>query len=140
MTQQYTYQVKAVNSDTDTCECCGKSDLNKVVWLVEVDEDGNETGEPVAYGTTCAARKLGFNSKNTKAQNERKVNEAQAEYKKQARVNYFNTQCIKVETAGGIVMIDKQYRIGKIMQEQNIDRNQAIAWARSQMNSNWFMN
>ena len=135
MNQEYTYQIKGINSDTETCEICERTDLKKVVWIVEIDEDGNETSSPVAHGTNCASRKLGFNGKNTKALNNRQINEAHAEHKKQARLNYFNNQCILVDR----VYIDRKWRIGLVMRENNIDRNAAIQWIRSQMNDQWFM-
>lgn len=50
-----TYQIKGCNADETTCACCGRDDLNKVVWLAPVDADGNE-GQAEPYGTTCAAR------------------------------------------------------------------------------------
>ena len=138
MTQEYAYQVKAINNDYDTCECCGKTNLQKVVWIVEVDSDGNETGDPVAYGTQCAAKKMGFNSQ-TKAQAQNFVTAKQAEYKEQARAEYFKTQCIIMDTPFGKVFVDRKFRIGQIAREQGIDRNQAINWARNQMKSQWFM-
>lgn len=139
MNQEYSYKVKGINSDSDTCECCGKTGLNKVVWIVEIDQDGNETSSPIAYGTTCAAHKMNFGKGNTKAQNERKIIEAQAEYKKQARATYFETECIKVPFGNSAVFIEKQYKIGQIMQEQEFSRNEAINWAKRQMNAKWFM-
>ncbi len=47
------YTVKGVGSETDTCEHCGKTNLKKVVWLSQLDADGNEAGT-IAVGTTCA--------------------------------------------------------------------------------------
>lgn len=41
--------ILGVNADKDTCDCCGKTGLKKVVWL-EIDG-----AEPVAYGVNCAA-------------------------------------------------------------------------------------
>lgn len=137
MSQEYTYQVKGINSDTDTCECCGKTGLSKVVWIVEIDENGNETGDPVAYGITCAAHKIGFNG--TKSQSEKRVIEAQSEYKAQVRENYFNTKCIQVPSQHGEVFIDRQYKIGQVMRDNGFDRNQAINWVRQQMSTQWFM-
>ena len=48
------YIIKAVNSEVDTCFCCGRTDLKKVVWLAE-RIDGIEH-DPSPYGTTCAAK------------------------------------------------------------------------------------
>ena len=43
------YKIKAVNSDRDYCECCGKENISKVVWI-----ENTETGEINHYGTVCA--------------------------------------------------------------------------------------
>ena len=52
------YQIKGINSDSDTCENCGKTNLKKVVWLDILDGEGNETGDVVAFGCDCAATAL----------------------------------------------------------------------------------
>lgn len=44
-------KILGVNSDKDSCDCCGKNNLKRVVWL---DMDG----DVVAFGTSCAARAL----------------------------------------------------------------------------------
>ena len=51
------YRVHGITDDTDTCEHCGKADLNRVVMLAVLDADGNAE-EIVYFGTTCAARAL----------------------------------------------------------------------------------
>ncbi len=43
------FRVKGVNDDRDTCDCCGKTGLKKVVWI-----EDTETLEIRAFGTTCA--------------------------------------------------------------------------------------
>jgi hypothetical protein len=43
------YQVIGVNDDVDTCDCCGKTGLKKVVWI-----EDTETGVVQHFGTTCA--------------------------------------------------------------------------------------
>lgn len=53
------YRVMGVNSDSDVCSICGKSELKKVVWLAELDADGNPSNT-FAAGTTCAAKLLGY--------------------------------------------------------------------------------
>ena len=45
-------KVLGVNSDTSICECCGKTNLKRVVVL----ELNN--GQIVRYGTTCASKKF----------------------------------------------------------------------------------
>lgn len=58
MTKQY--KLKGLNDDHDTCEICGKTNLKRVMWLVEINEDEEEIGEAFAAGTTCGAKKLGL--------------------------------------------------------------------------------
>lgn len=55
-------KVLGVNGDRDTCACCGKTGLKRVVWL-EIDG-----GEPVHYGTVCAARAAGLSRRFTSSQ------------------------------------------------------------------------
>jgi|SRR5689334_4885902 len=43
----------AVTDETNTCECCGKTNLKRVAVLQLAD------GSIVRYGRDCAARKLG---------------------------------------------------------------------------------
>ncbi len=50
------YEVVGVNDDKDSCECCGKQGLKRVVWIRNI-----ETGEVKHFGTTCAtAPQKGF--------------------------------------------------------------------------------
>jgi hypothetical protein len=53
------YIVKAINDESDYCECCGKKGLKRVVWLSYIDV-GNTEIEPGHYGTMCAARMMGY--------------------------------------------------------------------------------
>ena len=46
-------QFLGVHSDSSTCECCGKTNLKRVVSLQLAD------GTIVNYGTTCASKKFG---------------------------------------------------------------------------------
>lgn len=56
---QNRFQVIGVNDAASFCECCGKSGLQKVVWILDT-----ETGEEKHFGTTCAnAPAKGFNLK-----------------------------------------------------------------------------
>lgn len=54
----YRFRIKGTGDDTDTCECCGTR-IKRAVVLVPLDADGNEFGDVVYYGTSCAARALG---------------------------------------------------------------------------------
>ena len=48
-----TFKIVGINSDTDTCECCGKTGLKKVVWLNRMENGA--TVETVPFGVNCAA-------------------------------------------------------------------------------------
>jgi len=52
------YALKGINDDATECSICGKVELQRVMWLVEIDADGNECGEAFNCGTTCGARML----------------------------------------------------------------------------------
>ncbi len=52
------YRYLATNDDESSCSCCGRTGLKRVVWLAELDEDGNEVDDGLSYGTTCAAHLL----------------------------------------------------------------------------------
>jgi hypothetical protein len=43
------YKVKGINDEQDTCMCCGKTGLKRVVWIEDTD-----TGDINHFGTTCA--------------------------------------------------------------------------------------
>ena len=44
-------KIIGINDDQDSCDCCGKTGLKKVVWL-----EDSETLAIAAYGSTCAAK------------------------------------------------------------------------------------
>lgn len=51
------FQVLAVNDEKDFCECCGKKNLKRVVFVRDI-----ETDEVKHFGTSCAtAPAKGFN-------------------------------------------------------------------------------
>lgn len=52
------YRYIATNDEADSCSCCGRTGLKRVVWLVELDPDGGELGDAAPYGTTCGAHLL----------------------------------------------------------------------------------
>ena len=43
------FEVLAVNDAASFCECCGRSGLQRVVWVAD-----HETGEHKHFGTSCA--------------------------------------------------------------------------------------
>jgi hypothetical protein len=55
-----TYKVLGTNSDHDTCDHCGKTNLKRVVWMVEVID--GEAGAPRPIGCNCAALLLKVSS------------------------------------------------------------------------------
>ena len=44
------YIIVGIDDEQDSCDCCGKTGLKRVVRLMDVE------GYVVAYGTTCAAK------------------------------------------------------------------------------------
>lgn len=54
MTQTTAFKVIGITDETSVCECCGKSNLKKVVVLENIN-----TGEIVRYGVDCAAKARG---------------------------------------------------------------------------------
>jgi hypothetical protein len=45
------YKIKGINDEESVCMCCGKSDLQKVVWI-----EDTETGEIQHFGCICALK------------------------------------------------------------------------------------
>lgn len=58
MSQQPQYRYLGIVDDCTECEKCGKPELRSTVVLMPLDDEGNPEGEPVYYGSTCAARAL----------------------------------------------------------------------------------
>ena len=54
------YGLKAINDEATECEVCGKVELKRVMWIVELDTDNNEQGNPFAVGTTCGSKLLSY--------------------------------------------------------------------------------
>lgn len=52
------YALKGINDDQTECAICGKTELRRVMWIVELDADGSEIGEPFHCGTTCGSKLL----------------------------------------------------------------------------------
>ena len=52
------YALKGINDDETTCSVCGRVELKRVMWVVELDADGNELGDPFHCGTTCGAKMM----------------------------------------------------------------------------------
>lgn len=54
------YALKGVNDEESVCMVCGKVELKRVMWLVALDADGDESDDPFHVGTTCGANLLGY--------------------------------------------------------------------------------
>ena len=48
-------KILSINSDESFCDCCGKSNLKRVVWI-----EDTETGNVNHYGTVCAENVLSW--------------------------------------------------------------------------------
>ncbi len=54
------YALKGINDDSTQCAICGKVELKRVMWIIELSEDGSEVGDAFPCGTTCGATMLGY--------------------------------------------------------------------------------
>ena len=54
------WTIKGINDEKDFCELCGKTELKRVVWMM------NDDGELKHVGTSCAAKMAGFTVKEQK--------------------------------------------------------------------------
>lgn len=70
------YKILAINDEQDFCQCCGKTNLKRVVWMENLD-----TGSIAHYGTTCAAHHSKLSSK--------EIKEGVAKNKRQAIIEYY---------------------------------------------------
>lgn len=61
------YLVKGTTDESTVCELCGKVELKATVMLVPLDADGNEDGDVVYFGTSCAATAAGWTVKDVRA-------------------------------------------------------------------------
>jgi roadblock/LC7 domain-containing protein len=77
MSNEVSYRVHGTTDDTDTCEVCGKVELRSVIMLAVI-EAGEETGELIYAGSTCAARKLAKRGKRVTASRVRDASAAAA--------------------------------------------------------------
>lgn len=59
-TARNAFQVLGTTTDITTCELCGRDELRGTTVLAILDNDGNDTGERVHYGTTCGAKAAGW--------------------------------------------------------------------------------
>jgi hypothetical protein len=54
------FRVCSVDDSRETCECCGRRGLKKVVGLLPLNEDGEVIADPVYFGAVCAGRACGW--------------------------------------------------------------------------------
>ena len=66
------FKAVAVTDEFDYCTCCGRQGLKRVVMMLTLDADGNVLTCAEPFGTTCAARLLGY-SKPTDPKTKKKV-------------------------------------------------------------------
>jgi hypothetical protein len=57
------FRVLGTTDDVTTCELCGREELKGTVVLMPLDEDGNDFGEPVYYGSACGAKAAGWTTR-----------------------------------------------------------------------------
>jgi hypothetical protein len=80
------YTLKAVNDDATECEICGRVELKRVMWIAELDVDGNEVADPFACGVVCGANLL----KQTVSKVNTRVNNFEGEVSKKRQSLYWN--------------------------------------------------
>lgn len=84
------FQVVGVNDERDFCECCGRKNLKRVVWVRDT-----ETDDVKHFGTTCAvAPAKGF-------QIEREVKDALDTYTRQQQI-IFRAAYTEYKKRGGV--------------------------------------
>lgn len=54
------FRCVGITDEHSHCECCGRTDLKRVLMLVPLDPDGQPEGEAAPYGTSCGAKLLGY--------------------------------------------------------------------------------
>lgn len=80
MSSEISYRVHGTTDDTDTCEVCGKVELRSVVMLAVI-ENGEELGELIYAGSSCASRLLAKRGKRVTASRVRDAAAAAARVK-----------------------------------------------------------
>ncbi len=60
MSNTATYRVLGTTDEITRCEHCGRDDLRSTVVLAVLDDEGNDTGERVYFGSTCGAKAAGW--------------------------------------------------------------------------------
>lgn len=76
------YRVLGTNDDASDCLCCGRQGLKRVVWMQPLAEDGDDDGQPVHFGTTCAGRAAGWGYGTDADRCKRRIDKEAAETRK----------------------------------------------------------
>ncbi len=127
------YALKGINDDQSVCAICGKVELKRVMWIVELDNNGNEVSDPFHCGTTCGARMLGYTQSVMKTKSnkfESYVNN-QRSFMRDQKANElgyrrFLTELNKLE------LPFKERRVHPLYGKMMNAINQATEWANSQ--------
>ncbi|WP_369147106.1 hypothetical protein [Streptomyces sp. R44] len=61
------YKILGTTDDVTTCELCGRDELKGTVTLCPLDVDGNEDGDAVYFGVSCAAKAAGWTQREVRA-------------------------------------------------------------------------
>lgn len=120
------YKVKGINDEHDTCECCGKTGLKRVVWLAPLDEDGQEICDPAPYGNVCAAYLLGITKERGGKSNARltRALEAKLEETVNAYISNLRANWKQFKTTNGTMLVPADMDCtGKSGQEVYAERN-----------------
>jgi hypothetical protein len=54
------YRILGTTDEVTTCEHCGRDDLRGTVVLAALDDEGDDTGERIYFGSTCGAKAAGW--------------------------------------------------------------------------------
>ncbi len=103
------FKVKGVNDEKDTCECCGKEGLKRVVWI-----EDTETLEVRHFGTTCAANPAkAYGLKREIAKAVRDFEAAASKAKRDARNAAISAACADAVESYAGEWVDKTFESGR---------------------------
>ncbi len=127
------YALKGINDEATECTICGKIELKRVMWLVELDADGNEIGNAFHCGTTCGANLMGAKIS--------KVRTAVKNYKAEAAAKRMYLQASHPATKEMNTLLDKLNELGlygpdrwnhPLFDKMDACRKEARNWAQAQ--------
>lgn len=79
------FKIIAVNDEYDFCTCCGRQGLKRVVMMQQLDADGNVEVYAEPFGTSCAAKLLGYRNPSSSI-TKRKIEEIATAEMKAAKI------------------------------------------------------